>query len=276
MPDWHGQKFWQVLLTRSAAKLANFTKCPPLKNYVLGRYVKHFNVDMSEAAEPDYRRYKSFNAFFTRALRPGARPIAAGNTFASPVDGTLSEFGDINAGQLLQAKNQHYSVEKLLAEQFDLANTFIDGSYCTCYLSPRDYHRIHMPLAGTLKQMWYVPGVLFPVYPAAVNTVPELFTKNERLICLFETTDGPMAVILVGAMIVGGMRTVWQGLVKGKRQQVKTWRYDEQNISLEKGEELGWFELGSCVIVLTKNKINWQNITSGQALKMGQSLGLTG
>lgn len=275
MPHWQGQRIWQLLLTRLFGKLADNQHLGWLKNAALKRYIQHFNVDMSEAAESDYKQYKSFNAFFTRALRDDARTIAAGeNIVVSPVDGTLSEFGKIDSGTLLQAKAHYYDMHALLGGINDYVNYFDQGSYATCYLSPKDYHRIHMPIAGELIAMTYIPGKLFPVYPAAVQQVPKLFTQNERVCCIFRTAQGYLAVVFIGAMIVGAISTVWHGRVKGSRGCVQAFDYRDEPLAFTKGEELGQFELGSCVVFATSHEVNWDSaLNPGQTLRMGQCLG---
>ncbi|MBE0438544.1 MAG: phosphatidylserine decarboxylase [Gammaproteobacteria bacterium] len=223
------------------------------KNLFIRFIVKQYKVNVAEAAQTDLNRFPSFNAFFTRELRTGARTIAQGqHTVVSPVDGVISQLGPIKAGQIVQAKGFDYSVLSLLAGDVALANEFEQGQFATIYLSPRDYHRIHMPLTGTLREMIYVPGKLFSVSPRTARTVPDLFARNERVITVFDTEQGPLVVVLVGAIFVGSMETVWAGQITppyGKK--IQRWTYnDAATITLNKGEELGRFNMGSTVVML--------------------------
>ena len=238
--------------------------------------VTAYNVNVDEATETDLTAFPSFNAFFTRELRAGARPIATGANLVSPVDGAISQIGDIHTGQIIQAKGQDYSVLELLAGDESLATLFEQGQFATIYLSPRDYHRIHMPLTGKLKQMSYIPGKLFSVSPRTARTVPNLFARNERVVTVFETEQGPMVLVLVGAIFVGSIETVWQGQITppyGKT--IQHWQYgDEQAITLQKGEEMGRFNMGSTVIILRPeqaDKFN-QSIEGEQSVVMGQAM----
>ena len=269
----------QHLLSRLTGKLAQ-SQMPWLKNLLIRAVIKHFDVDMSIAEHPNPEDYPDFNTFFTRALKPGVRPIVTGDDeIACPVDGFVSEIGHINDGQLLQAKGQTYSVETLLAGNSAWAELFDDGEFATLYLSPKDYHRVHMPLAGRLTRMAYVPGKLFSVNKASVGGIPNLFARNERVVCLFETAQGPMAVILVGAMLVASMVTVWHGVVApDKCRLITTWDYADKDIELKKGDELGRFQYGSTAIVLLpKNIASWNpELTPDTAVKMGSLLGKGG
>jgi phosphatidylserine decarboxylase len=266
----------QHLLSRAAGYLAN-TDVAPIRNFLIEKFIKHFNVDMSEALIENPRDFNTFNDFFTRELKPGVRPIdAAPQSFVSPADGALSEWGTIHEKQLLQAKGRPYSLSALLADQQDLVETFHEGTYATIYLSPRDYHRVHMPLQGKLKQMVHVPGNLFSVNQKTTENISDIFARNERVICIFDTVCGPVAMILVGAMIVASIATVWHGQVTPTPQEVQAWQYAEpQNIVLDKGAEMGRFYLGSTVVMLfPKNSIDFDaNLTVGQTLKLGQPLG---
>ena len=221
-------------------------------------FVKRYDVNMNEAANPDLASYTSFNDFFTRALRPGVRPLANA-AFVCPVDGAISQFGTIQADQIFQAKGHAYSTTALVGGDEALAAQFQDGSFATLYLSPRDYHRIHMPCAGRLRSMVYVPGDLFSVNPKTARGVPGLFARNERVVCVFDTDFGPLVMALVGATVVGSMATVWHGVVNPPRlPQVTEWHYDESNITLLRGEELGRFLLGSTVVMLfPKGALDW-------------------
>ncbi len=213
-------------------------------------FVGKYGVNMSEAENPDITSYASFNDFFTRSLKPGARPLAAAD-LVCPVDGAISQFGAIEGDQIFQAKGHHYSTTALVGGDGALAARFEGGSFATIYLSPKDYHRIHMPADGQLARMIYVPGELFSVNPATARGVPGLFARNERVVCLFESARGPFVLVLVGATIVGSMATVWHGLVNPPRtREIRDWRYDAQQVFLRQGEEMGRFLLGSTVVLL--------------------------
>lgn len=247
----------------------------PFKNYIIRRVVELYKVDMSQAKETNSENYVSFNAFFTRELNKDARPITEGNNVVSPVDGKVSQAGDIKNGRIFQAKQHSYSLMELLGGNENLADEFKNGKFSTLYLSPRDYHRIHMPLTGTLRSMIHVPGRLFSVSPLTTREVPRLFARNERLINIFDTDNGPFAVIMVGAIFVSSMDTVWSGTVTPKRLQPTHWGYDQANpITLEKGEEMGRFNMGSTVILLfPENKMNWiDELTPDATVIMGQEV----
>jgi len=212
-------------------------------------FVGKYGVDMTEAANPDVGSYASFNEFFTRALKPGARPIAEAD-LVCPVDGAISQFGAIDRDQIFQAKGHSYSTTALVGGDATLAAKFQDGHFATIYLSPRDYHRIHMPCDGRLLRMVYVPGELFSVNPVTARGVPGLFARNERVVCVFDSPLGPFVLTLVGATIVGSMATVWQGVINPPRGPVREWRYEDQDIRLKQGDEMGRFLLGSTVVLL--------------------------
>ena len=213
-------------------------------------FVRRYGVDMTEAADPDIAHYASFNEFFTRALRPGARPMAQAELIC-PVDGAISQFGAIARDQIFQAKGHAYSTTALVGGDAALAAHFQDGLFATLYLSPKDYHRIHMPCDGRLLRMIHVPGDLFSVNPVTARGVPGLFARNERVVCVFDTAHGPMVMALVGATIVGSMATVWHGVVNPPRVgQVREWRYNDQEVKLVQGAEMGRFLLGSTVVML--------------------------
>jgi phosphatidylserine decarboxylase len=216
-------------------------------------FVKRYNVNMAEAAQPDVAAYASFNDFFTRALKAGARPQAAAD-YLCPVDGAISQCGPISgdAGdQIFQAKGHRYSTTALVGGDATLAAQFKDGAFATLYLSPRDYHRIHMPCNGDLRRMIYVPGDLFSVNPTTARGVPGLFARNERVVCVFDSADGPFVLALVGATIVGSMATVWHGQVNPPRSpQICEWQYEAGQVCLKKGAEMGRFLLGSTVVML--------------------------
>ncbi len=225
-----------------------------LKDALIRTFIKVFKVDMCEAAEPDPTAYATFNDFFTRELKPEARPLGEG--LLSPADGTLSQFGAIEADRLLQAKGRRFSMADLLGGDEKAARRYRGGSYANVYLSPSDYHRVHMPLGGTLTEMVYVPGRLFSVNSATTDHVPNLFARNERLVCHFETDYGPMVVVLVGAMIVAAIETVWSGQVTPLSGQVQRVRFDTP-IRLERGAEMGRFKLGSTVVMAFAGKVDF-------------------
>ncbi len=224
--------------------------------WIIRRFVAKYGVDMDEALESDIAHYKSFNDFFTRALKPGARPLAQADLI-SPVDGAISQFGPIEGDQIFQAKGHSYTTTALVGGDATLAAQFEHGSFATLYLSPKDYHRIHMPCDGELVRMIYVPGDLFSVNPTTARGVPGLFARNERVVCVFESARGPFVLVLVGATIVGSMATVWHGVINPPRQgELREWRYGSQKsgsapgVALKKGEEMGRFLLGSTVVTL--------------------------
>ena len=241
-------------------------------------FVDKYKVDMADAADPDIRHYASFNEFFTRALRADARPLADAD-LVCPVDGAISQFGAIEHDQIFQAKGHTYSTTALVGGDSALAARFHSGSFATLYLSPRDYHRIHMPCEGRLTRMVYVPGALFSVNPVTARGVPGLFARNERVVCLFETAQGPLVLVLVGATIVGSMATVWHGVVNPPRtRETREWRYDEQNLVLRQGQEMGRFLLGSTVVMLfpkgaTVFNPEW---AAGREVRLGQMMGVRG
>ena len=218
---------------------------------VIRWFIKRYQVNMSEALNPDPAAYASFNSFFTRQLKPDARPLAQAD-WICPVDGAVSQIGAIAGDQIFQAKGHHYSTQALVGGDADLARQYQNGHFATVYLSPRDYHRIHMPCAGTLQRMIYVPGDLFSVNPTTARGVPGLFARNERVVCVFEGTFGPFIMVLVGATVVGSMATTWHGIVNPPRPgKVREWAYSGQNIRLEQGAEMGRFLLGSTIVLLT-------------------------
>lgn len=247
----------------------------PIKKLSLDVYLSLHKVNMAEAEEINPYAYKNLNAFFTRSLKKDARPLAAGSTtILSPVDGTVSQAQAITNGRVFQAKKRDYSLLELVGGDEALAKPFENGTFATLYLSPRDYHRIHMPLAGKLTDMIYVPGRLFSVAPHTVNTVPRLFARNERLVCAFETQAGPMIMILVGAINVSAIDTVWAGsITPPSRNKIMHTRYESVDIRLDKGAEMGRFNLGSTVIVLMGENIILDDlIKSDNTVRMGQAL----
>lgn len=248
-----------------------------LKNFLMKHFINHFNVNMAEAEQSNYRHYEFFNAFFTRALQPEARPLAqGGNVILCPVDGAVSQAGDIRHDTIFQAKGHDYSATTLLGGDPALAKQFANGKFATLYLSPRDYHRIHMPVSGTLRQMIYVPGRLFSVNPKTVRCIPGLFARNERVVAVFDTELGALAMVLVGAINVACIETVWHGVVTPPhRKPVQRWAYAEKHaVVLAKGAEMGRFNMGSTVICLfANNQVRFDaSIAAGAAIQMGQKL----
>lgn len=245
-----------------------------LTHAVIRWFVGRYGVNMSEAAQPDARAYASFNEFFTRALRDGTRPLADA-PWLCPVDGAVSQFGPIEADQIFQAKGHRYSTTALLGGDAEAAAQFQDGHFATLYLSPRDYHRIHMPCAGRLCSMVHVPGALYSVNPLTARGVPGLFARNERVVCLFDTPHGPLALVLVGATIVGSMATTWHGVVNPPRPgQLRRFDYTDRHIALAQGEEMGRFLLGSTVVLLWPRQAlrfasDW---IPGRAVRMGEMM----
>jgi phosphatidylserine decarboxylase len=243
--------FPKQALTRFAGHVASKER-GRVTTEIIRRFVAKYGVDMNEALDADITSYKSFNDFFTRGLKAGTRPSAAADLIC-PVDGAISQFGAIENDQILQAKGHSYSIKALVGGDAALAAQFQHGSFATLYLSPKDYHRIHMPADGRLLRMIHVPGALFSVNPQTARGVPGLFARNERVVCVFESARGPFVLVLVGATIVGSMATVWHGVVNIKRvADVREWHYTAagQLVQLKQGEEMGRFLLGSTVILL--------------------------
>jgi phosphatidylserine decarboxylase len=237
-------------------------------------FIRRYDVDMAEAANPDPAAYPSFNAFFTRALRPGVRPLADA-PWLCPVDGAISQFGRIANDQVFQAKGHAYSTTALVGGDAALAAPYTDGHFATLYLSPRDYHRIHMPCAGRLRRMVHVPGELFSVNPATARGVPGLFARNERVVCCFDGPEGPFVLVLVGATVVGSMATTWHGVVNSLRPgRIREWRYDDAPVQLERGEEMGRFLLGSTVVLLfPPGRLHFNPAWApGAAIRMGEAM----
>jgi len=261
-------------LTLLAGKLAG-AEAGGLTTGIIRWFVGRYGVNMDEAANPDIASYASFNEFFTRPLRDGARPLAAAD-FICPVDGAISQFGAIERDQIFQAKGHSYSTTALVGGDRELAAQFEDGSFATLYLSPRDYHRIHMPCDGRLTRMIHVPGALFSVNPTTARGVPGLFARNERVVCVFDSPHGPFVLTLVGATIVGSMATVWHGLVNPPRPgDLREWNYADQQIALRQGDEMGRFLLGSTVVMLFPKGVvrfnpDW---APAQAIRLGEAMG---
>ena len=247
-----------------------------LTTAMIRTFVRRYGVDMTEAVEPDIASYATFNDFFTRALKPDARPLAKADLIC-PVDGAISQFGDMDGKQILQAKGHHYATTSLVGGDEALASQFDHGSFATLYLSPKDYHRIHMPCAGRLEQMIHVPGELFSVNPVTARGVPGLFARNERVVCVFESARGPFVLALVGATIVGSMATVWHGVVNPPRtRDVREWLYDGDAVVLEQGAEMGRFLLGSTVVMLfPKDTVRFNpDWAPARTIRLGEAMAL--
>ena len=258
----------QHLLSKLMFRFARI-QTPWIKNTFTSWFVSTYKVNLKDAKLQDIKEYKHFNDFFTRALKAGSRPISDSKV-VSPVDGVVSQFGSIEESLIIQAKGKKFSVDALLVDQSkkDLYTSFV-----TIYLSPKDYHRIHMPLDGSLKSMKYIPGNLFSVNQRTVNDINQVFARNERLVCYFDTEYGEIALVMVGAIFVGSMETSWEGKVTPPyTKSVKTFDYDSRQIDLFKGEELGRFNMGSTVILLMPKGSTDLNLETGQILKMGQSI----
>lgn len=263
-------------LSRAAGWLAS-TDNALVKNTFIKWFVKRYKVDMSLAAEENPLAYACFNDFFTRALKPGARPIdSAADSIVCPADGAISQLGSIVDGRIFQAKGQDYTTLELLGGDEALAAEFAGGTFATVYLSPRDYHRVHMPYGGKLRSMVSIPGELFSVNTVTAENVPRLFARNERAVAIFDTDIGPMAVVLVGAMIVAGIETVWDGQIAPfASREIATSLYPYQNIQLNKGDEMGRFKLGSTAVILfAENKMRWdEKFSAGTPTRMGEKMG---
>ena len=258
----------QHLLSRLMFRFARI-QSPWIKNSFTSWFVSKYKVNLNEALLEDIDEYKHFNDFFTRALKDGSRPISD-SQLVSPVDGIVSQYGSIKDSLIVQAKGKKYSVESLLAEN---SKNDLYTSFVTIYLSPKDYHRIHMPLDGSLKSMKYIPGNLFSVNQRTVDDIDQVFARNERLVCYFDSEYGEIALVMVGAIFVGSMETSWEGQITPPyNKSVKTFEYDSRQIKLSKGEELGRFNMGSTVILLLPHNVSKMNFEFNKTLKMGQSL----
>jgi phosphatidylserine decarboxylase len=248
----------------------------PVAQPMIKWFIKKFDVDISDSEFTDTAAYKTFNEFFTRALKPEARPLVPGdNIMTSPVDGTVSEAGNINVNSIFQAKGHEYTVNELLGDDESMASLFVNGRFATIYLAPYNYHRIHMPVDGIIKKMLHIPGRLFSVAPWTVEAIPRLFASNERIVCLFTTPAGPMAMVLVGAINVAAIETVWAGVVTPPRgKKISDFDYRQTKKQYSKGDEMGRFNMGSTVILLTASNVEWlQKIRNGQKVKMGELIG---
>lgn len=260
-------------LTHLAGLLAN-VKAPAVKNRLIHLFIEKYKVDMSEAVEENPENYENFNAFFIRHLKPELRPLENADIL-SPVDGSISELGMIKNEQIIQAKGHSYTVSELLACDEGVSEQFIQGSFVTFYLSPKDYHRIHMPMDAELINMIYVPGKLFSVQPATVRVIPRLFARNERLVVFFSTEKGLMAMVLVGATIVGAIGTRWQGDITRSNEK-RFFDFGGSTIFAKQGEEMGYFKLGSTVVLLysAEHQVRWcEKLQAGSTIHYGQTLG---
>lgn len=265
------------LLSRLIGRLAE-CETTWFKNRLIAWFVKRYQVNMSEAQLEDPSAYKHFNDFFTRALKPDARPLDdSEKAVLSPADGVVSQVGSIEHGRIFQAKGHSFSLVELLGGDAERATPFMGGNFSTVYLSPKDYHRVHMPLTGILREMVYIPGRLFSVNHTTAENVPELFARNERVACIFDTEHGPMAVVLVGAMIVASIETVWAGMITPPLRELRSYDYSQaarQPVTLEKGVELGRFKLGSTAVVLFgPDHVNWESdLQAASAVQVGQRI----
>lgn len=265
------------LISRIVGKIAN-SKIKWLKNFLINLAVKFYKIDLRDAVERNPNKYPSFNAFFTRALLPQARPIVSDvNAVACPVDGKISQIGEVSNATIIQAKGFTFSVNSLLSIELQKYSAkFANGMFATIYLSPRDYHRIHLPFDGDLIAMAHIPGKLFSVNPKIVNKTSSLYARNERVVLVFNTKLGLMAMVLVGAALVASITTVWAGeITPPTRKKIRTWNYKNNKISFKRGEEIGHFQFGSTVILLFEgNMVRWEpKLAAEHALKMGQKIG---
>jgi len=272
---------WQYLLPHHALSrltgwLAN-CETTWFKNWAIKCFIKRYGVDMSLALEPDFTAYPTFNAFFTRALKPGVRPIVnMANAIACPADGGISQLGIIENGRIFQAKGHYFNLAELLGGSVERAKPFLNGKFATIYLAPKDYHRVHMPMAGKLEEMVYIPGRLFSVNKQSAAYIPQLFARNERVVATFRVESGYMSLVLVGAMIVAGIETVWAGLVAPSRKnEIYSVNYSDGNIYLHKGDEMGRFQLGSTVIALfSSEKVQWDSeMIADRTVILGEKMG---
>lgn len=264
----------QHALSRLVGNLAE-TENKAIKNWLIQRFINSYGVNMAESLRKTPDEFRCFNDFFTRELEEGARKISSDvNHIVSPADGAISQLGDIENGRIFQAKGQSFTTGELLGGDHETAALFSRGKFATIYLSPKDYHRVHMPLDGKLISMSHVPGDLFSVNQATAENVPRLFARNERVCCLFETPIGPMVMVLVGAMIVASIETVWSGLITPQKKTVRHWNYKTpESIELKKGEEMGRFKLGSTVVLLLPNNVEFDDrYEATTPLRMGEKL----
>ena len=266
---------FQHALSQLIGKLA-FCRWKWLKNWLIRLFMSYYQVDLSEAEQQELSAYPHFNAFFVRALKTSSRKVDADpSVMVSPVDGIISQYGTSQKGQLIQAKKFNYLLLSLLTPEFSCLSQFSEAKFATLYLAPRNYHRVHMPLTGKLQKMWFVPGSLYSVNEKSVNQIQGVFARNERVITLFETKAGLMIMVLIGAMLVRSISTSWEGIIApNKLKKIISWNYQTQNITLEKGQEMGRFQYGSTVIVLFENEnIQWNAaLKSGDNIVLGQKL----
>lgn len=258
------------LLSRLTGKMAA-AKAGKLTTFLITRFISQYGIDMSEAKHSEAEDFDTFNDFFTRELKEGIRPIISGDeNLALPVDGKISQQGDIKAGRIFQAKGHDFSLRELLGGQDAISAPFEDGIFSTIYLAPKDYHRIHMPITGKLEKTIFIPGDLFSVNPLTAENVPNLFARNERAVAIFSTAVGPMAMVLVGATIVASIETVWSGTFKGK--EIQYWDHSDEDIVLEKGAEMGRFKLGSTIVALfAKDAIELSSaLEPGSVTRLGE------
>jgi phosphatidylserine decarboxylase len=266
------------LVSRLTGKLAA-AKAGKLTTILIKLFIARYKIDMSEAKHSDPAYFKTFNDFFTRELREGIRPVVTGDeNIIMPVDGQVSQLGEIKIGRIFQAKGHDFSLRELLGGRDDIAAPFDDGLFSTVYLSPKDYHRVHMPITGKLEQMVFIPGDLFSVNPLTVDNVPNLFARNERAVAIFSTAIGPMAMVLVGATIVASIETIWGGTIAPSTdKEIQYWDYRDQNITLEKGDEMGRFKLGSTIVALfPKGTVDFtQELQAGSETRLGELFATT-
>lgn len=266
-------------LSRFSGLVANF-KYPLIKNYIINDFISRYGVDMNTALEPDPSKYQDFNSFFTRLLKPEARPlIQERSAIACPVDGTISQIGNIENGRLFQAKGFTFDLCHLLGGNTEQTQLFNNGQFATFYLSPKDYHRVHMPITGQLRQMTHIPGRLFSVNPRTSRAISSLYARNERVVTLFDTEFGPMAIVLVGAMLVASICLAWTDQIKPLRSKhARSWQYSDSNLEpiiLERGQEVGHFKLGSTVILLFGPQMMQfaSHMQKDVEVKLGEKLG---
>ncbi|MDD2863803.1 MAG: archaetidylserine decarboxylase [Methylococcales bacterium] len=274
-------EFSQTILPQHALSqfVSKFTHCENVtwKNFLIRQIAMRYGVNWDESITQDLNAFKSFNHFFTRELKAGSRPLTTEkNAIASPADGVVSQAGKIESGDIFQAKGKSFTVTDLLGGDAARAEKFNDGEFTTIYLSPKDYHRLHMPLTGTLREMIHIPGKLFSVNGATTQAVNGLFAKNERVVAIFDTDIGQVALVLVGAIFVSSIETVWHGVVTPPtRKEVRSWTYDNDAPTLKIGEEMGRFNMGSTIIMLfEKDRMNWDsNFVAGKSVKFGEKIG---
>ncbi|OFA32277.1 phosphatidylserine decarboxylase [Glaciecola punicea] len=278
MIDWIKVRIQYILpkhfLSRLIGQLAA-AEAGAVTQFCIKRFIKVYNINMKEALHEDPSAYKSFNDFFTRALKRDVRPIIEGDDIlCQPVDGNVSQYGDIIGDKVFQAKSHYYSVTTLLGGKPEIAECFKGGKFVTIYLAPKDYHRIHMPIAGKLTDTLHVPGELFSVNPLTARNVPGLFARNERVVTIFDTSVGKVAVVLVGATVVASIETAWAGnITPPASKYVQHWQHSQDNITLEKGQEMGRFKLGSTVVLcFESDKISFKDLSTGDVTRLGEAL----